>query len=397
MTETKFIRKPRIQVVDAIRGFALFGILMIHAIEHFELYRYPESMGFLAWSDPGIFKAVFFVFGGKAYSMFSIMFGFSFFIQMENQAKKGVDFRLRFVWRLIVLFIFGYLHSLLYLGDVLTVFAMLGLPLVLVHKLKNNVLIWLTVLLLIQIPTLYNIAISFTDPDFVFHQDWSIFDKAVEIFATGSFQEVIRFNSYSGHMAKWTFMYNTGRYLQMTGLFIIGILLGRYQFFEKIADNKLGIFRVFIGSIAAFLALYSIQYILPLFTLSKTQIGLINSLSTSYSNLFFTAILILGFILIYLTVKSKERFNILASYGRMSLTSYVLQPLLGVFIFYGYGLGIYRYLGVTLSLCYGILFFILQLLFCKYWFKHFYYGPMEWLWRAITFFDFGLRFRRNQG
>ncbi len=392
------IRKPRVQIVDAIRGFALFGILMIHAIEHFELYRWPEATGaFLAWSDAAIFKSVFFLFAGKAYSMFSIMFGFSFYIQMNNQAERGVDFRLRFVWRLIVLFGFGYMLALMYMGDVLTVFAVLGLPLVLMHKWNNKVLIWLCVILLIQIPALYNIFLSVTNPDFVFQQDWSIFGKAVETFAEGSFREVLSFNSYSGHVAKWTFTFNTGRYLQMIGLFIIGMLLGRTGFFEDIEKKSKTIVKIFAGSIFGFLLLYPVKFILPLFKLNETQNGLLESLTASWSNLLFTAFLMSGFVWIYLLVKNKSKYNLLESYGRMSLTNYVMQPLIGVFLFYGYGLGLYRYFGVTLSLCYGIFFFILQMLFCKYWFRMFYYGPLEWLWRAITFFDFGIKMKREKG
>jgi len=195
-------------------------------------------------------------------------------------------------------------------------------------------------------------------------------------------------------LAKWTFTYNTGRYLQMVGLFIIGILLGRYKFFENIDKNKRLVFRIFAGSVIGFVILYSIQFALPVLKLYDTQTGLIGSLSTSWANLFFTSLLMSGFILIYLAFRERNKFNLLASYGRMSLTNYVLQPLIGVLIFYGYGLGMYQYMGVTISLGYGILFFVLQLLFCKYWFRYFYYGPLEWLWRAITFFDFGIRFKR---
>jgi uncharacterized protein len=395
MPTIKKLRKPRLQIVDAIRGFALFGILMIHSIEHFELYKWPESSGaFLAWSNDAIFKAIFFIFAGKAYSMFSIMFGFSFYIQMNNQAERGVDFRLRFVWRLIVLFVFGYLLALMYMGDVLTVFAVLGLPLVLLHKWNNKMLIWLCIILLIQVPTLYHIYLSVTNPEFVFQQDWSIFGKAVETFAEGSFREVLKFNSYSGHVAKWTFTYNTGRYLQMIALFIIGILLGRTRFFEDIEKKSKRVVKIFAGSILGFLLTYPVKFILPLFKLNETQSGLFESLASSWSDLFFTAFLMSGFVLIYLLVKNKSKYNLLAAYGRMSLTNYVLQPLVGVLIFYGYGLGMYKYFNVTYSLLYGILFFILQLLFCKYWFKMFYYGPLEWLWRAITFFDFGIKMKK---
>lgn len=395
MTTIKKIRKPRLKIVDAIRGFALFGILMIHAIEHFELYKWPEANGpVMAWFDDAIFKTIFFIFAGKAYSMFSIMFGFSFYIQMNNQAERGVDFRLRFVWRLIVLFVFGYLLSLFYMGDVLTVFAILGLPLVLIHKLKDKVLVWVTVLLMIQVPTLYNIVQALINPEFVFQQDWSIFGKAVDVFINGSFVEVLKFNSYSGHVAKWTFTYNTGRYLQMIGLFVIGILLGRKKFFENIEGKTKTVIKIFITSIIGFSLLFPMKYILPVFEPGDTLRGLIESLASSWANLFFTAFLMSGFVWIFILTKNKNKFNLLSSYGRMSLTNYVMQPLVGVLFFYGYGLAMHQYFGVTFCLGYGIIFFILQLLFCKYWFKKFYYGPLEWLWRAITFFDFGIKMKK---
>ena len=397
MTQPKINLKPRIQIVDAIRGFALFGILMLHSIEHFDLLSYPESSpGILANLDPIISNILFFIFGGKAYSIFSIMFGFSFYIQMQNQAERGVDFRGKFAWRLVVLFAIGYLHSLMYIGDVLTVFAMLGLPLVLLYKLENKWLILISVLLMIQVPVLYNIALSVIEPDYTFHQDWTIWGDVKNTFANGSFPEVFRFNSASGHQAKWLFMYNTGRYLQMISLFIIGILIGRTKYFENIAQHKRLTFRLLTGSVVGFLLFYTAPYLALHFNLTDTQNGLINALTTSYSNFFFTILLITAFILIYLKIQPQMKYSLLASYGKMSLTSYVMQPLFGVLFFYGYGLGMHRHFGVTLSLFYGIVFLILQLFFCKIWLKHFYYGPLEWFWRALTFFDFKTRFRKSK-
>jgi len=127
----KTVTKPnRIVVVDALRGFALLGILLLHAIEHFELFIYPKDNDLFAASDAIVHDIFFFIFAGKAYSMFALMFGFSFFIQIYNNEKRGKDFRLGFLWRLTILIFFGYLHSLLYSGDVLVVLGLLGLPLV---------------------------------------------------------------------------------------------------------------------------------------------------------------------------------------------------------------------------------------------------------------------------
>ena len=77
--------------------------------------------------------------------------------------------------------------------------------------------------------------------------------------------------------------------------------------------------------------------------------------------------------------------NILRPYGRMSLTSYIFQSFLGVFIFYGFGLGLYNYLGPALSMGMGVMILLFLLIFSNVWFRYFRYGPVEWLWRALTY------------
>lgn len=90
-------KSPRIEVVDALRGFAVMAIMLLHNIEHFNFYDFPAaSSAFMEAMDKGIWETLFFLFSGKAYAIFSLLFGFSFFIQYNNQAKKGKDFRLPF-------------------------------------------------------------------------------------------------------------------------------------------------------------------------------------------------------------------------------------------------------------------------------------------------------------
>ena len=91
--------RPRIEVVDALRGFAVMAIILLHNIEHFNLYNFPEATtDFMKALDKGVWDTLFFLFSGKAYAIFALLFGFSFFIQFDNQARKGKDFRLRFFW-----------------------------------------------------------------------------------------------------------------------------------------------------------------------------------------------------------------------------------------------------------------------------------------------------------
>ena len=97
-------KTPRIEVVDALRGFAVMAILLVHNLEHFIFPVYPESSPeWLSVLDAGVFNAIFSLFAGKSYAIFALLFGFTFYIQSHNQQLKGKDFGYRFLWRLVLL------------------------------------------------------------------------------------------------------------------------------------------------------------------------------------------------------------------------------------------------------------------------------------------------------
>ena len=102
-------KRTRIDVADVLRGLAVMGIIVLHSIEHFNFYSFPEEVPFewMKFTDQAIWRGLFFTFSNKAYAVFALLFGFSFFIQDNNQRMRGNDFRLRFCWRLILLFILG--------------------------------------------------------------------------------------------------------------------------------------------------------------------------------------------------------------------------------------------------------------------------------------------------
>lgn len=389
----KTVTKPnRIVVVDALRGFALLGILLLHAIEHFELFIYPKDNDLFAASDAIVHDIFFFIFAGKAYSMFALMFGFSFFIQIYNNEKRGKDFRLGFLWRLTILIFFGYLHSLLYSGDVLVVLGLLGLPLVFLYKVPVKWLIVLAVLCLLQLPTVYQFIHAIQNPEYVFAESWHHWSTLSTTFAEGSFMDVIKINSKQSYLAKWQFYYNSGRYLQMFGLILLGLAIGKTQYFYNLDKHKKVTKKVLVFSVL--LAVFCLLFPVELFEFTKSQSTLLSKLLKSYGDFFQTISLMCLFIVLYRFFMSETRQSLFSTYGRMSLTNYVSQAVFSVLFFYGYGLGMYNYFGITQSLLYGIVFFVLQIYISKYWFKRFYYGPLEWCWRVLTFIDFDLKFKR---
>ncbi|MBQ2019172.1 MAG: DUF1624 domain-containing protein, partial [Alistipes sp.] len=115
--------KQRISSIDALRGFSLIGIVLLHCMEHFDLTSYPEYTSELMQKiDTIVYDVIRFFVQGKSYAIFSMLFGLSFFIQMDNQADKGVDFRLRFLWRMALLFVLGYVNGLMYMGEFFVVY-----------------------------------------------------------------------------------------------------------------------------------------------------------------------------------------------------------------------------------------------------------------------------------
>ena len=99
----------RVDVADVLRGLAVMGIIILHSIEHFNFYSFPDTVPceWMKFTDKAIWNGLFFVFSNKAYAIFALLFGFSFYIQDNNQQRRGKDFRLRFIWRMALLFIIG--------------------------------------------------------------------------------------------------------------------------------------------------------------------------------------------------------------------------------------------------------------------------------------------------
>ena len=105
-------KNPRIEVVDALRGFAVMAILLVHSLEHFIFPVYPtDSPTWLNILDQGVLSGVFTLFAGKSYAIFALLFGFTFYIQSNNQKKQGKDFGYRFLWRLVLLAGFATLNA----------------------------------------------------------------------------------------------------------------------------------------------------------------------------------------------------------------------------------------------------------------------------------------------
>lgn len=381
----------RLHVVDALRGFAIVSIMLLHNIEHFDFYYAAE--GIPAWMvpiDKGIWDTMFFLFGGKSYAIFSLLFGLTFFIQSDNQERKGKDFRLRFAWRLLLLLGFGIINSAFYEGDILTIYAILGFALIPVAKLNSKVVFAIALLLMLQPYEWYNVIYGIQHPDLKLSDpaSWAYFGKAGEYITENSFIDTIVGNLTNGKTAVVLWTWEVGRVFQTISLFMLGMLAGRKAMFDSTNANRKRWSKILVVAILAFIPLYIYKNNIPEWFASAAIHRPLQTIVTSWSNMAFMLVLVSGFVLLFQTMIVGKVLHVFSAFGRMSMSNYIMQSILGAFIYYGFGLGMYKYTGPTYCILIGVGLAVLQGIFSNWWMKNHKQGPLETIWHKLTWISF---------
>ena len=229
----------RVLAIDALRGFAVMGIILLHNIEHFNFYSFP--MGAPDWLqslDTHLWDMLFFIFSGKAYAIFALLFGFTFYLQNQNCERRGEDFRNRYMWRLVLLLGFGLINASFFPGEILVLYALLGFVLVPVRKLSNKTVFWIMLIFMLQPLDWLKVAYAAIFPEARPEQMiWSLGDVYPGLRGS-SFTEMVRQNLESGVMASLNWAWCYGRVFQTAALFMLGMLLGRLGLFKLEENNR---------------------------------------------------------------------------------------------------------------------------------------------------------------
>jgi len=385
------LKAPRIEVVDALRGFAIMSIMLLHNIEHFDYYNFPEALPeWMKILDKIIWDTLFFLFGGKSYAIFALLFGFSFYIQNDNQEKKGNDFRLRFLWRLVLLLGFGILNTVFYEGDILVLYAVLGVVLILVCKWNDKAVFITALILMLQPLEWMKYFYMLLHPEFVPMPNLSnhYFGMMGDYLKSNSFMDYAVGNLTIGRWASVFWSWENGRFFQAPALFMFGMLLGRKKLFIASVESNLFWKKALQYAIILFIPLFIFKTFLPEIIERKALADSLSVIVSSWSNLAFMIVLVSSFIVLYQKDSVQNLLSKLIPFGKMSLTNYILQSIVGCFIYYRYGLGLVEYTGATYSLLIGIILFILQLYFCKWWLSKHRQGPLEYIWHKATWISF---------
>ncbi|MBR5532441.1 MAG: DUF418 domain-containing protein [Bacteroidales bacterium] len=379
----------RIESIDALRGFAVFAILLVHCVEHFIFPVYPTSSPeWLATLDKVTSNIIFTLFAGKAYAIFALLFGFTFYIQYTNQKRRGEDFGYRFLWRLAGLALLATINAAFFPGgDILLLYAIVGVELFVVRKLNNSVILALAILFLLQPFELYNYIATLVDSNHVIQQYGvgAMYEKISEVSQNGIFWEFLKTNVTLGQKASLMWAVEAGRASQTAGLFLLGLLLGRKKKFINTPQNQKFWQNALIISAISYVVLYSLYVMITKDYVSQAKtIGVAVDM---WQKLSMTFVLVSSFMILTNRGVANNQISKLSIYGRMSLTNYITQSIIGLLIFYPFGLFLSPYLGHTFSVVIAILIFILQLNLCKLWMKTHKQGPFENIWRRWTWIN----------
>ena len=379
-------KNSRIEVVDALRGFAVMAIILVHNLEHFIFPVYPtDSPNLLNILDQGIFNGIFSLFAGKAYAIFALLFGFTFYIQTNNQRKRGKDFGYRFLWRLILLVGFATLNAAFFpAGDVLLLFVVTGPILFFTRNWSNKAIIITSVIFLLQPIEWYHYIANLINPTHRLPnlKVGEMYAEVAEYTKGGNFWDFILGNITLGQKASLLWAINAGRFFQTAGLFLLGLYISKKQLFVSSEKNLHFWVKILIVSAIAFAPLYTLKDLIMDNTPIIRQTA--GTAFDMWQKLAFTLVLVASFILLYQNKKFHNRVNNLCFYGRMSLTNYIAQSIIGAIIYFPFGLYLAPYCGYTVSLLIGFFTFLLQVKFCKWWLSKHKQGPLELIWHKWT-------------
>jgi uncharacterized protein len=386
----------RIEAVDMVRGFALFGVLLVN------MYNFGAYS--IIWNetvDEFAFSVMRFFFETKSWRLFSFLFALGFALQLLRAEERGSEFVPVYLRRLFILFIFGAAHSMIYRGDILMHYAELGLLLVLLRKVPLRLLLVLSVCLLAVFPvgravTSYlepTQATPTTDYSVRFEAEKAEMEEArrSHVRAVGSMPEVMADNAKLEN--PFSEPLSSESSVAVFAMFVLGLYAGRLGIFQDIAKHMQLIRRVFWWGFPIGLVCMAAERILNATTgyaiYRDQQATLLPQLIGDVLFVYGSTLLALGYAagitLLAQHARARRLLAPLGAAGRMALTVYLSGSVMFGTLFYGFAFGNAFRLGPAAVTGYAVLFFSMQILFCVWWTKRFRFGPMEWLWRALTY------------
>lgn len=390
----------RIKEIDIVRGFALFGVLLVNVVFFSSITLEALTGGVTPLSNPlmltssvdRISAIIIQLFGeGKFYTIFSFLFGLGFYIFIQRAEAKGFSAKHLFKRRLFTLLLFGLLHLfLVWYGDILHAYALGGFILLRFrNKSIKYIKRWIIILLIIStvIATLMTASPIAIDTHFNYDNYFS-YDEGVttsfNIYRSANYFEIIKYRA--ANEIPYVLLYLLFVIPKTLAMFLLGVICGKLDIFNKL-DKSYKIIKKgwkitgALGLSTTIICIIFGYFYLPSLAISSIVFGLFYEMGTIFLSLFYiTSLLLLMRRKIYIKI-----FSPLQAVGRMALTNYLVQCILCSFVFYGHGLGLISRTGIFQGVIFTLALFGLQIIISNIWFKYYNFGPFEWVWRKLTY------------
>ena len=391
--------RERIQVLDALRGFALFGILVINLYSFAGwFYLSPEERAFMTGPlDRMILRLDEVLVYGKFYTILSLLFGIGFSLQLQRGADSDPALLGVYRRRLGILLGIGLLHiALLWQGDILTLYALCGFLLIPFRRCSDRTLLrWAVVFILVPVGISAAMILSGGrfDPGYPFFRVedslWARFfppdTETLTVLGGRSWHEILKFN-LAGVFDRFGDLFRDGRLFKVEAIFLVGLWAGRRLKDGRLLAQGATLRAVFIFGLAIGLpASFVLNRVSEANTAARfSAVGLLEAvlyvLAMAPLGLGYAA----GFALLCRRMAWGRVLNFMAPAGRMALSNYLSQTLIGL-SFYGVGFGIVGGVGPASMAVLAVLIFAGQVVVSSVWLRYFQFGPVEWAWRSLTY------------
>jgi uncharacterized protein len=391
--------------MDVLRGFAILGIFIAN-LNGFSWY-FPESGNTGPWLLPEQDHTMAFLhhlfIEGKFYSIFSLLFGWGIALQIKRAAAKGENavplVKRRLTWMLL----FGAIHLMIWSGDIVFFYAMLGFIVLPMRRFSDKTLVIIGCVLILSPIAIYaakSYWLVLNAPAGILFETGTKTMKAIsgqtiqtdaEIAAylkNASWWEVLQAN-VAGFFYRYGYLFFVSRVPKVLGVFLIGYALGRSGFYSNIQQHKKTLYSIIavgilIGLPANYMLARYMSYHMEDYWQLNTK-GLYQTIAYALGVVPLALTYVVIFMLAFQKKTMAKVLAVLAPVGKMAFSNYLLQSIIGSIVFLGAGFGYIGEVGPVYYTLFGVLVFIGQIVLSHVWLTYFNYGPVEYLWRSATY------------
>jgi uncharacterized protein len=382
----------RSDLIDALRAIALFGVIMVNMAGITMIVMAQKIMASAGPADFGVMVLEILLIFGKARAAFAFLFGIGFGILLERAERRGGDFRVLFLRRMLALFAFGVVNQIFFFfGDILANYALLGLALMLFRTAPDRVLLRCGFALIILPPLMAGVAeivVGGPLPNLTGLSTAAASAitsaRGFAAYTSGHYIDAISFN------ASWPFTALTSNpvhrivyNLSLFGMFLLGHLVARHRVLLEVESYRPMLRRAVRWLIPIGVVLNAV-FAMGLFGIKLD--GVLRGLVTAcFSGPPILSLGLIAALALLFSRRAKRVQALFAPVGRMALTNYLASGAIGSYCFYGYGLGLLGKLNIADITLFALALYLGLLAFSHAWLSMFRLGPVEWIWRALTY------------